>query len=68
MAKTKSDRYSLPQSDKGLLEAECSAGEGSCIYIITTGNSACVDAMIIVNCEGTNKNDSPFAAGSTFHH
>jgi hypothetical protein len=68
MAKTKSDRYSLPQSDKGMLETECSVGEGSCIYSIPAGHSACVDAMTIVNCEGTNTDGPSIAAGTTFHH
>lgn len=46
----------------------CSAGKRSGIYSIAASHSACVDATIAVNCEGTNTDDPSIAAGSTFHH
>jgi hypothetical protein len=68
LAKTKSDRYSLPQSDKGMLANDCSPDEGSGIYSISAGRSAYIDAMIIINCEDINTDDPLIAAGSKFHH
>jgi hypothetical protein len=64
----KSAQYNLSQNWKGVLENGCSAGEASGIYSIEANHSVCVDAMIIVNCEGTNTDDPLIAARSTFHH
>lgn len=51
-----------------MLESDCSAGEGSGIYSIAASRSACIDAMVIINCEGINTDDPLIAASSTFHH
>lgn len=51
-----------------MLANDCSAGKRSGIYNIAASHSACVDATIAVNCEGTNTDDPSIAAGSTFHH
>jgi hypothetical protein len=51
-----------------MLENDCSAGEGSGIYSITASHPACIDAMIIVNCEGTNTDHPLTLTGSTIHH
>lgn len=67
-AETECVRFSLTQSDKDLIDTECSAGEGSCIYSIAASHSPWVDAIIIMNCEGTSTDDSLIATGSTFHH
>lgn len=51
-----------------MLEKDYSAGEGLGIYSIAASYSACVDAMIIVNCEGTNTDDPLTLTGSIFHY
>jgi hypothetical protein len=55
---TKSIRYSLTRSDKGMLANDGSAGDGSGIYSVAGSRSAYVGAMTIVNCEGLNTNYS----------
>jgi hypothetical protein len=63
---TKRIRYSLTRSDKGILANDGSAGDGPGIYSIAGSHSAYVDAIIIVNCEGSNTNYSSIITGSTF--
>lgn len=64
----KSVLYSLADKSKGILANDCSAGEGSGFYSAAAGYSACVDVMVVLNYEGTNTDDSPIAARSTFHY
>jgi hypothetical protein len=65
---TKRVRYSLTQSDKGILANDGSAGDGPGIYRNLARHSACVNENIIVNCEGSSSNYSSVITGSTFHH
>jgi hypothetical protein len=49
-----------------MLANDGSAGDGPGIYSIAGSHSAYVDAIIIVNCEGSNTNYSSIITGSTF--
>jgi hypothetical protein len=61
-------RYSFTQNHKEMLANDCFAGEEPGIYSNPARHSACVNEIIIMNCEGSSSNYSSMITGSTFRH